>query len=81
MAERQEGIPVAPAKYEHAKGLHISAVDVVIDAGQRSHFLGRVTAEQRVFNDEDVFCAPRSSTPQRPFWIMAVFSSSMNLRQ
>ncbi len=54
MAERQEGIPVAPAEREHAKALHVHAADMVVDARQEFHFLGTVAAEQRVVDDEDV---------------------------
>ena len=46
MAERQEGIPVAPAEREHAKALHVRAADMVVDAGQQLYFLGAVAAEQ-----------------------------------
>ena len=58
MAERQEGIPVAPAEREHAKALHVRAADVVVDAGQQLHFLGAVAAEQRVVDDEDIPARP-----------------------
>lgn len=54
MAERQEGIPVAPAEREHAEALHIRAADMVVDAGQQLYFLGAISAEQRVVDDEDV---------------------------
>ena len=43
VAERQEGIPVAPAEREHAESLHVRATDVVVDAGQQLHFLGAVS--------------------------------------
>ena len=62
MAERQEGIPVAPAEREHAKALHVRAADMVVDAGQQLYFLGAVAAEQRVVDDEDI---PARSARQR----------------
>lgn len=62
MAERQEGIPVAPAEREHAKALHVRAADMVVDAGQQLYFLGAVAAEQRVVDDEDI---PARPTRQR----------------
>ena len=58
MAERQEGIPVAPAEREHAKALHVRAADMVVDAGQQLYFLGAVAAEQRVVDDEDIPARP-----------------------
>lgn len=54
MAERQEGISVAPAKRKHAEALHVRAADMVVDAGQQLHFLEAVAAEQRVVDDEDI---------------------------
>ena len=54
MAERQEGIPVAPAEREHAEAPHVRTADMVVDARQEFHFLGTVAAEQRVVDDEDV---------------------------
>ena len=80
MAERQEGIPVAPAEREHAEALHVRAADMVVDAGQQLHFLGAVAAEQRVVDDEDV--PARLARQWRDvFWMMAVPKSSVNLRQ
>ena len=58
MAERQKGIPVAPAEREHAKALHVRAADMVVDAGQQLYFLGAVAAEQRVVDDEDIPARP-----------------------
>ena len=58
MAERQEGIPVAPAEREHAKALHVRAADMVVDAGQQLYFLGAVAAEQRVVDDENILARP-----------------------
>lgn len=54
VAERQEGIPVAPAEREHAAPLYVRAADVVVNAGQQLYLLGTVAAEQRVVDDEDV---------------------------
>lgn len=54
MAERQERIPVAPAKREHAEALHVRAADVVVDACQQFHFFGAIATEQGIVDDEDV---------------------------
>ena len=80
MAERQERIPVALTKREHAEALHVRAADVVVDAGQQLYFLGAVAAEQGIVDDEDV---PAGLARQRRnvLWMTAVPRSSVNLRQ
>lgn len=54
MAERQEGISVAPVEREHAEPLYARAAGVVVNAGQQLYLLGAAAAEQRVVDDENV---------------------------
>lgn len=42
MAEQQESNPIAPTKREHTEAFQERATDIVVDAGQQLHFLGRL---------------------------------------
>ena len=50
--ERQEGVPIRPAKDEQAEALRITVAHMVVDVRQEFHALGARAAEERIVDDD-----------------------------